>query len=128
MAGHRSVANSGPLVLSIDDDRVTLNVRQWFLENAGFRVVSALSGEQALNQFSSENFDMVISDERLPGRSGSEIAAEMKRLKPLVPVVLVTGASEALRGSNHADLVIVKGTQPDEFLAQIRELLAKHSE
>ena len=52
------------------------------------------------------------------------MAAEMKRLKPTIPVVLFSGLVEAPPGSEHADLVITKGIPVVEFLSEISNLIS----
>ncbi len=51
--------------------------------------------------------------------------AEMKRLKPEVPMILYTGLHEPPAGYREADLILVKGMTPPEFLAAIAKLVAK---
>lgn len=53
------------------------------------------------------------------------MAAEMKRLKPAIPVVLFSGLVEAPPGSEHADLLITKGMPVVEFLREVGRLIPK---
>jgi DNA-binding response OmpR family regulator len=75
--------------------------------------------------FSMNHVDLVITDQLLPDRSGGELAWEMKRLKPDVPIILYTGMEDPPSGGEHADLVLVKGVDPREFLAIIAKLVAR---
>jgi CheY-like chemotaxis protein len=95
------------------------------LSIAGYKVLSATNGESALRIFTLNHVDLVITDQLLPGRTGGEIASEMKRLKPAVPVILYTGLQEPPPDAEHADLILVKGMDPSEFLAAIAKLIAK---
>jgi DNA-binding NtrC family response regulator len=72
--------------------------------------------------FSSYVVDMVVSDHFLHGGTGVELAAAMKKLKPDVPIVIISGLVDAPEGMEHADLFICKGNSPTEFLQKISEL------
>lgn len=93
------------------------------LSIAGYEVLVAISGETALQMFRCQKVDLVIADHFLPDSTGAEITAAMKRLKPEVPVVLLTGAVDAPEGAEHVDLVLTKGMDPPDFLAAIAKLL-----
>ena len=53
------------------------------------------------------------------------MAAEMKRRKPAIPVILFSGSVDAPLGSEHADLVITKVTPVVEFLSEVGKLVSK---
>ena len=63
--------------------------------------------------------DLVITDYWLPGLTGVQVIAEMKRLNPAIPVILFSGAVEAPPGSELADRVITKGMPVEELLSEI---------
>lgn len=69
--------------------------------------------------------DLVVTDYCLPGLTGAQLAFEMKRLKPAIPVVLFSGFVEAPLGSEYADLIITKGRPVVEFLSEIGKLISK---
>ena len=69
--------------------------------------------------------DLVITDHLLPDSTGAELASEMKRLKPEVPIVLLTGLVDLPPGYGDVDLLLTKGMTPPEFLADVAKLLAK---
>ncbi len=75
--------------------------------------------------FSMNHVDLVITDQMLPDSRGGELAWEMKRLKPDVPIILYTGLYESPSGGENADLVLVKGMEPREFLDIIAKLIAR---
>ncbi len=74
--------------------------------------------------FSSSVVDMVVSDHFLQGGTGIELATAMKKLKPDVPIVIISGLVDAPEGMEHADLFICKGNSATEFLQKISELLS----
>lgn len=117
---------SSPLViLCIDDEPTILALRQVLLSTAGYQVLTATEGESALRIFTENHVDLVITDQLLPGRTGGQIASEMKRLRPDVPIILYTGLQDLPPGSEHADVILVKGINPPEFLAAIAKLVMK---
>lgn len=112
-----------PLILCIDDAEVALRVRKLLLSSAGYEVLTAPSGEEGLELFRQNSVDMVIADHFLSDKSGTEIAAEMKAIKPEVPILIVSAASEAPKGMEFADGFLSKGDGPDALLDSIAKLL-----
>ena len=100
-------------------------LRQILLSIAGYKVLTATNPHAALRLFALNEVDLVITDHLLPGLSGVELTAEMKRLKPEVPVILYTGLLDPPANAEVADLILVKGMTPPEFLAAIAKLVAK---
>ena len=118
------MANS-PLILCVDDEASGLTARRLLLSIAGYTVLTAPSGTAALRLFACNHVDLVITDQLLPDLTGAELVSEMKRIKPEVPVVLLTGLVDPPPGFEHADLFLTKGMTPPEFLAEIANLISK---
>ncbi|MGB7553519.1 MAG: response regulator, partial [Candidatus Korobacteraceae bacterium] len=74
-----------PVILCVDDAEIALRVRKLLLTIAGYEVVTAASGEEGLEQFKRDSVDLVIADHFLTDKTGTEIAREMKTIKPHVP-------------------------------------------
>ncbi len=110
-------------LLCIDDDKTALHIRQLVLEMSGYTVLVASNSATAMEIFSSSVVDMVVSDHFLQDGTGIELAAAMKKLKPDVPIVIISGMVDAPEGMEHADLFICKGDSPPEVLRKISELL-----
>jgi CheY-like chemotaxis protein len=113
------------VILCVDDDAAALALRCAVLSSAGYEVLPAADGAVALELFRRIQVDLVITAYCLPGLTGMQVAAEMKRLKPAIPIVLFSGLVEAPLGSNHADLVITKGMPVVEFLREVGRLKSK---
>lgn len=111
------------VILCVDDDPMGLAARRMLLSIAGYEVLSAITGETALQMFRRQKVDLVIADYFLPDSTGTEITAAMKQLKPEVPVVLLTGEMDPPPGSDRADLILIKGMDPPDFLAAIAKIL-----
>ena len=112
-----------PTLLCIDDNQSALHVRQMVLESAGYTVLIAIDSAAAMEIFSSSVVDMVVSDHFLQDGTGIELAAAMRKLKPAVPIVIISGLVDAPEGMEHADLFISKADSPPEVLRKISELL-----
>lgn len=121
----RIILSGPPVILCIDDEPTILALSERLLSIAGYKVLTATNGESALRIFTLSHVDLVITDQLLPDRTGGQIASEMKRLKPEVPVILYTGFQDPPPGAEHGDLILVKGMNPPEFLAAIAKLIAK---
>lgn len=78
-------------VLVVDDDPVVGKSFDRVLSGKGYAVITAPTGEEALKKLSSETYDMVFTDIRMPGMSGIEVAERIKASQPWLPVVIVTG-------------------------------------
>ncbi|MFH1807533.1 MAG: response regulator [Pseudomonadota bacterium] len=78
-------------VLLIDDDRLVLKAMRRVLERQGCRVLTALDGLQGLAQVRSESPDLVLLDLQMPAMSGPEFLRELRRTRPEMPVIIVTG-------------------------------------
>jgi signal transduction histidine kinase len=86
----------GLRVLLVDDDAIVAAGTAAMLEDLGHSVLGADSARSALKILETEpNIDIVISDYAMPGMTGSELAAEIRRTRPQLPVVIVTGYSDA---------------------------------
>ena len=78
-------------VLVVDDDPVVGRSFERVLGGKGYAVIHAHDGEEALKKLTSESYDVVFTDIRMPGMSGLEVAEEIKARQPWMPVVIVTG-------------------------------------
>jgi CheY-like chemotaxis protein len=78
-------------VLLVDDVDGTRITTKWFLSNFGYAIDAVRSAEEALAQFDSKMHDLVITDNRMPGMSGTEMAHIIKLRSPSTPVLMYTG-------------------------------------
>lgn len=87
----RSGAANKKTVLCADDEVNELTARRMVFESAGFQVHVARDGQQALEVFQAHPLDAVVLDYFMPGMNGLSVAREMKRLRPEVPIVVLSG-------------------------------------
>jgi CheY-like chemotaxis protein len=78
-------------VLVVDDDPVVGKSFDRVLSGKGYAVITASSGQEALNKLDMEDYDVVYTDIKMPGMSGLEMAEQVKQRRPWLPVVIVTG-------------------------------------
>ena len=86
--------------------------------------MSAVDGEQALRLFAVQAVDLVLLDYLMPRMDGGAVAQEMKKRKPLVPVIMVSGSSVSEDTLTCVDCFIRKGEGPALLLEKIEHLLA----
>jgi CheY-like chemotaxis protein len=120
-----STAARLPLILCIDDDDISLRVRKFLLASVGFNVLTANSSEGGFELFKLYPIELVIADHFLTDKTGTEIAREMKELKPEVPILILSAAAEKPDGIEFADGFVAKGEPPQLVLDTIAHLLAK---
>lgn len=114
------------VILCVDDNEQALSVRKFLLETRGYRVISALSSEEALDIFRSGGIDLVLSDLLMPQMDGNELVRRMKEFMPEVPMILLSGTVKAFDRASHADAFLPKGAcTPLEMLEKIRIMSAR---
>jgi CheY-like chemotaxis protein len=122
-----SPADSTLRILLVDDDPGMVKALRRLLRAAGHTVETAVSGGEAPIQFEKGRFDLVITDYQMPGMNGDELAAAIKALVPIQPILMVTAYAEQLRRSigllSAVDMVIDKPCQPKELFEAIAKLL-----
>jgi DNA-binding NtrC family response regulator len=78
-------------VLCVENHTEYLDVLRYMLESAGYEVVSATTGRQGISMLSEHVIEGVLLEYDLPDSSGATIRAEMKRIRPEIPVLLFSG-------------------------------------
>jgi DNA-binding NtrC family response regulator len=116
-------------VLVVDDEKTVCRSCKKILTQQGYNVDIALSGEEALNKAKGNGFDVVIADWKMPEIDGIEVARRIKKEKPNVAVIMITGypsvesSIQAIR-SGIADYV-PKPFTPDELNDAVVRVLEK---
>ena len=112
------------IILCIDDDSAGLEARKELLEIGGYEVLSAQSGEQGLGLFASHPIDAVVLDYVMPGMNGDRVAKQMKRVKPDVPILMLSGYSESLLNDlSCVDAFLSKGEAWSTVISTLERLL-----
>jgi len=108
-------------ILAVDDDALVLTNTAAMLEDRGHRVTVAYSGNEALELLKREKFDLLITDQGMPGMTGAELIEQTKRLYPGLPIVLATGYAELPPG---AALTVPRIAKPFRQ-AQLLDIVAR---
>ena len=98
-------------VLLVDDNRQGLIARRSILEELGYHVTTATGGEEALDLCAAQNFDVVVTDYKMPRMNGVELIKKIRGAYPATRIILLSGFVEPLgltEESTGADMVIVK--------------------
>jgi CheY-like chemotaxis protein len=116
-------------ILLVDDNKLGLAARKALLEEQGYRVTTAASGEAALELFRAGSFDLVVTDFRMPGMNGIELIQHIRAERPGVPIILISGYTETL-GLNEkatgADAVLAKSAhEVPQLLRTVARLLRR---
>ena len=114
-------------ILWADDEIDLLKPHILFLNNKGYEVTTVTNGRDALDLLQSQNFDLIILDENMPGISGLEALQQIKIAQPNVPVIMITKSEEEnimnqAIGSEIADYLI-KPVNPMQILLSIKKNL-----
>jgi len=116
-----------PNILIVDDNRDGLLVRQSLLEEIGYRVQVATSGEEGLKSFEAQRFDVVVTDYRMPRMNGVELIQRLRVLNPNARVVLLSGFVDPLGLSEEntgADVVLQKSSlEPVQLVRAVKRLV-----
>ena len=120
-----------PQILVVEDNQDNLRILTDELKGRGYRVITALDGEEALGQVDSNKVDLVILDLTIPVIDGWEVATRLKAQKKTctIPIIAFTGhvmpgdESKALQAG--CDAFIPKPTAPDSVVDEIHNILTK---
>jgi CheY-like chemotaxis protein len=111
------------VVLCINDNEHVLEYEKSFLETFGYTVLTAPSSGRGLELASMHSVDVVIVDFPMPKINGQELAIEMKRLRLLAPIILLTEAVDVPEHtSNLVDALIAMDHLASELLPAIAQL------
>ncbi len=120
-------ANHIPVILSVDENSAILYARYKVLQGAGYGVLSATDGEQALSMLHAYPVDLVLLDYALPGTDGEIVTQKIKRCKQDVPVVAVSANPIPEETLTCADCVVTTREGPVPLLKRIGQLLTPFS-
>jgi len=113
-------------ILCVDDNEQTLSVRKFLLETRGYRVFTAINGQEAIALFSSNQFDLVLTDLGLPQMDGNSLIGHLKEISPEVPMILTSDIVRAGERTHRADAFLAKGCcTPAELIERIRVMSAR---
>lgn len=119
---------SRPILIVDDEPIVREAIRDW-LKDAGFEVITAETGEEALKLIEQQDFGVVVIDVRLPGKTGIRVLKEVKAVKPEIKSIVITAYPTAEFAAEAKKLgaidYLIKPVAPDDLERLIREALDK---
>ena len=98
-------------ILLIDDNRNGLAARKVILQELGHTITTANSPEEGLEQFAKSQFDLVITDYKMPRMNGDAVIASMRKQRADIPIILLSGLVDCLgltEQNTGADIVVAK--------------------
>jgi two-component system nitrogen regulation response regulator NtrX len=120
------------IILVVDDDKFILKTFKDILELRGYRVQTAESGKEALEKFKNNTCNLALLDIKLPDMEGTELLAEMHKIKPHIMKIMVTGYASLdnaiLSLNSGADAYIMKPVMPEKLIAVIEDKLREQEE
>jgi DNA-binding NtrC family response regulator len=119
-------------ILVVDDEEKFVDYLFKRLINRGYDVVISLNGEDAIEKVKAYNFDVVVLDVLMPGIDGIDTLREIKKIKPLTEVIMLTGHASVESGIEGMKLgaydYLMKPCETDELVSKINKACEKKAE
>jgi len=116
------------IVLIVDDETILRESLRDYLKET-YQVVTAGTGEEALELVEKQDFDILVIDVRLPGKTGLQVLREVRESKPYIKSIIITAYPSAESAVEAMKLgavdYLVKPVVPDDLEGLIRETLLK---
>jgi CheY-like chemotaxis protein len=114
------------IILCVDDNEQELSVLKFMLTTNGYRVVSALTGQEAIGIFAEIQVDLVLADFSMPQMNGNQLVDRLKQIAPHIPMILM-GDPQKMAGEMHAAdaLLAKKNCSAQELLERIKVMSAR---
>jgi CheY-like chemotaxis protein len=116
-------------ILLVDDHKMGLAARRSILEELGYRITTAASAAEALETFENANFDLIVTDYRMPRMNGIELIQKVRVKNESVPVILVSGVADTLglsESNTGANVVIQKSAnEVNHLIRAVSRLLRR---
>jgi len=116
-------------ILIVDDSKIVLDISEFVVTSAGYRVLTAVSGNEALEILGRQKIDLMMIDINMPGMDGYTLISTIRSDSQFkkVPIIIITTEAEAKdkqKGFDAgADAYIVKPIVPEELLAHVQLLI-----
>ena len=120
------MVRSSITILCVDDEETPRTLRKLILQKQGYQVVTAASGAEALELLNRMKIDLVLSDQMMPGMTGTELTKSVKAMRPAMPVILISGVNEIPEDASYADRFISKVGGPELLFKTVIDVLAAY--
>lgn len=118
--------NTKAKILVVDDEPEIVDTLKDYLSGKGYKVIGALSGEEALDILEKEKTDLILMDIMMPGIKGTEVSRIIKQKYPSVKVIILTGypkETEELLRENILEGMFTKPIRLQELYNKLSELI-----
>lgn len=115
-------------IMVVDDERMVRTILEKLLSIKGHTVTQAASGEEALTLVESQDFDVVFTDLGMPRMNGRQLARAIRERHPHLPIVLLTGDTEAGEPGEDIDVVLSKPFKIDQLDSTIQDILRREED
>jgi len=125
----KSILGGSERILIVDDEKMLVAVVQQVLQHLGYEAVSRTSPIEALELFKAkpDHFDLVITDQTMPGMTGDALAKELLSIRPTLPVIICTGYSHTIDQERAMKIgikaLVMKPILINEIAAAVRKAL-----
>jgi CheY-like chemotaxis protein len=113
-------------ILCVDDEEIPRMLRKLILQKQGYKVITAASGKEALTLLDEGGINLVLSDQLMPGMSGTELTRLIKANRPATPVILISGVNEIPQDAMYADRFVSKVEGPEPLFQAVAEVLQQY--
>ena len=114
------------VILCVDDNEQELSVLTFMLATNGYRVLSALNGQEAIGMFSATTVDLVLADFAMPQMNGDQLVGRLKQVAPHVPMILLGDPQKMGSDIHAADAFMSKKNRTAlELLERIKVMSAR---
>ncbi len=122
-------ASPRPIVLVVDDEAIIADTRAMILEHSGISAMVAYDGKSALEIAKITSPDLLLTDVAMPGMSGVDLAAAIRKIFPNCGILLFSGQASsadllnAAREAGQEFTILTKPLHPTELLARVSDAL-----
>ena len=117
----------GITILCVDDEDLPRTLRKLILQKQGYQVIPANSGAEALALLERGGISLVLTDQLMPGMTGTELTKLVKSTRPAMPVILISGVNEIPPDAIYADRFISKVGGTQLLFDTVAEVLAAYA-
>jgi DNA-binding response OmpR family regulator len=124
---HQRQLNHGQRILVAEDDEDIRRLNAEVLSSSGYKVDAAADGAIAWDTLKLNNYDLLVTDHKMPKLTGVELLKKMRAARIALPVILISGTIPTKELSRHPwlqiDATLLKPYSPDELLAVVKKVL-----
>ncbi len=116
-------------ILFVDDEETLVRIGKMTLEKLGYKVITATDAEEAVETFelAAQLYDLIITDKNMPKMDGFQLAERIKKVRPDIPIIMISGFAEKEEGSRFVEVGIngflLKPVQKQKLAKMVRSVL-----